>query len=51
MSSKKQSKINPKVMTPSGVAKVTKLAEAIKALIDRGHEVLFIDEFFFEQPN
>ena len=45
MSYKKQSKINPKVMTPSGVAKVTKWAAVIKALIDRGDEVLFIDEF------
>ena len=32
-------------MAPSGVAKVTKWAEVIKALIDRGNEVLFIDEF------
>ena len=32
-------------MTPSGVAEVTKWAAVIKALIDRGDEVLFIDEF------
>ena len=45
MSYKKQSKINSKVMTPSGVAEVTKWAAVIKTLIDRGDEVLFIDEF------
>ena len=32
-------------MTPPGVAEVTKWSAVIKALLDRGDEVLFIDEF------
>ena len=32
-------------MTPSGVAEVTKWGAVIKALIDRGDEELFIDDF------
>ena len=32
-------------MTPSGVVEVTKWEAVVKALIDRGDEVLFIDEF------
>ena len=33
-------------MTPSEVVEVTKWAVVIKVLMDRGDEVLFIDEFF-----